>query len=279
MWPGSSTPRSACLAVSVDGIGKEGVCVGVVELLAGRELAHGAVSVSEIISALDLVEVSVLVDVGGGLVLRVALAGEGREVVKVQVAVDHVALAGDGVGEDVAAAVVAHVGAVVVGDAGARGAALVGDTAEDAGDGAARAAVRGLEVLLHARGGAGRGGVLGGRGEVLAVAERLLRDLELLAAAVVLHVAALGHEGAALGGGMLAVDVHLDGVGLERDGILDGFVANYVDGAGGADGEPATGGQVVGLGDVDADLDGLAGRDVLDGRLLNLLGGDSLLDA
>lgn len=61
----------------------------------------------------DLAQVGRLVQRGGGLVLGVAGAADLGQVRKVQRAVDHVALAGKGVGQDTIAAGAVDVGAVL----------------------------------------------------------------------------------------------------------------------------------------------------------------------
>ena len=87
------------LAANIDGVGKEGVCVGMVDVLLARQAADKVVSVTTIVvSALDLGQVGHLVDVGISLILSVAISGEVRQVREVEVAHDHVALAGERVG-------------------------------------------------------------------------------------------------------------------------------------------------------------------------------------
>lgn len=93
------------LAASVDSVGVQSIRVGVVQSLRGGEASSSAVAVAKVISALDGGKVSALVKGGGGLVLRVARAGEGGQSAVVQRAVDHDSLGRDGVGQDVALAV------------------------------------------------------------------------------------------------------------------------------------------------------------------------------
>lgn len=144
-----------------------------------------------------------------------------------------------------------------------------------------RLRVGGFKVLLHLVGGPRRGGAARGRRELLAVAQRRLRNLQLLALAVALHDAALHRlrKGVARRRRVPSVDAYLDRVGLVGHGAGDTVLADDGERAGGVDAELAAGGEVVGLCDVDADLDGLAGGDALDCRVLDLAGGDSLLDA
>jgi hypothetical protein len=91
--------------------------------------------------------VSVLVEGGGGHVLSVASAAKNGESGVVQVAVDNQVLAGESVGQDVGAARVENVRAVLVGGTAGGAGALRSDSTEAGGNGAASGRGGGLEVL------------------------------------------------------------------------------------------------------------------------------------
>lgn len=257
------------LAAGVDGVGKHGVAVGVVQALLGGQLADVVVAVAIVGGAGHLAEVRRLVKRRGRLVLAVAAAGEVREVVPVEVAVDLEAARGLRVCEDAVAAAVELVGAVVAGRAAVGRAALLRDLVEDVDNGVAGAGRRRLEVLLDLGGGARLGRLRGRVGQGHAVLERVDGARLAAAGAVALHLRALlvaRLDGAVHGLGDGAVDLGLDGVGRVRDGanqLAAGLVGVRQD-AGGGDGVLATGGEIVRLGEVEGDLDGLASVDLLE---------------
>lgn len=233
----------------------------------------------------DLAEVRRLVQRGGGLVLVVALAAQAAQGGVVQVAVDHVALAGQRVGQYPGAAGLVNVAAVEPRDAAVgAGAALRGDPGEDGGDGRPRLAARGLEVLGHLGGGARGRGLRRGGGELLAFREGGAGGGELAAGAVGLDYLALGEgvEAAADDGGGGAVDGGGESVGGEGQGGWgeDGAVACRVgDEARGRDGDGPAGGEVVHLGNVPASGDGFTACDGLEGRLVEVGSHDAETEA
>lgn len=240
------------------------------EVLGGGQALDAAVAVGAVVvGAGDLAQVGGLVEGGGGLVLAVAGAGEGREGGEVEVAVDHVGLRRQGVGEDAAGAGAVHVGAVEVRDARGRAAALGRDALEDGRDGAARRRRARLEVLGHLGGRAGRGGCSGGRGQRPAVADGRVAGRELGARAVGLHVDALVEAAADRGGGG-AVDLGGHGAAGDRvdAGELGRVGLGVRDGAQRDDVVLAARAEVVDLADVEGGLDRLARRDDLEGLLV-----------
>lgn len=259
----------------LDGMGKQGVGVGVVEVLAGAQASDEVVAVATVVGgALDLAQMGHLMQVGRGLVLGVASRGAGGQLVEVRVAVGHVALAGDGVGEDAGPAGAVHIGAVVAGVAGGGGSTLGGDPAKDVGDDPAGLGAVRLEVLLHLGGGAAGSSLLSLGGHAGAARQGPLGDGELFASAVALNNGALVVEGGADGKGLGPVDLGLDAVRVEGHGAdeLGAVLVGEGEGTLGEDVELAAGGEIVELGDVKVDLDGLARGDALEGVLLEVAG-------
>lgn len=260
---------------------EQGVRVRVVQALAGGQLLQGAVPVAVVVRAPDLPQVRGLVQRRGRLVLLVAPRRERGELVEVEGARHHDVLARQRVGEHRVGrvAVAQPVRAVLLRDPRGRAAALGGEAREDAGDGAARGLRRGLEVLVHLGGGAVERGVGGGGGELLAVPEGLELRLAGGPGAVAHDVGPLPQpppdvvlEAAADPGGGGAVDVVGDGAAVVGHHAVD------VGGAGGRgqEGPPddevevAAGAQVVDLGRVPLDVDGLSGLERLEGALADV---------
>lgn len=265
----------------------EGVGISVPQVLSGSQGANSVVAVGTVLvgGAGDLAQVGHLVQGGGLLVLGVAGAAGGGQAGEVQGAVDHVALGGQGVGQDTAlAAVAVDVGAVVVGDTGAGAAALRDDTAEDGGDLAAGRGRGGLEVLLELGGRARGGGGRGSRSKATAVGHRVDGGGAAGAGAV-------GVDGRALDGALDELLADLLGLGaVDGGGNLVAGVGDGTGDGGGAllsvgdgtlreDVEGTTLGEVVCLGDVELDLDALAGGNALEGLLIQVLGGHAETDA
>lgn len=138
----------AHLAAGINGVGKDGVAVGIVEALLRGQAADVVVAIAKVIRASNLRQMRGLVQISSSLVLSVAGAGQRRQVVEVQIAVHDVALAWDRVSQDVAAAVPADIRAVC-----SRIAAIVGalgrNAVEDVGNLRAHLLRRALEKLLH----------------------------------------------------------------------------------------------------------------------------------
>lgn len=204
-------------------IGKECVAVSVVQALSRGQALDGTVAVAIVLGALNLRQVGCLVECGGSLVLVVALGAQGGQGAEVQVARDHQAAGGDGVGEDVALAVAERVGAVLGAHARGGAAALVRDLVEDIGNGVAGGRRRRLEVLGELGGGAIAGGVGGRLSQLGAVAQgSALRGaagscavgLDLCPLEVVVEVTAN------LGRGN-TVHVRLQNVAIEGHGAID----------------------------------------------------------
>lgn len=258
---------SASLAVQVDGVGKESISISVVHVLLSSQALDEFVAVSaKIVSALDLSEMSSLVDVGASLVLLVALLGDGGKLLEVKIAVGHEALAGQGVGENTILASLVGIGAVVLGDTLVGGATLLGNLAEHGVDNGAGLVVGGLEVFFELGAGTCDGGLLGLLGDGSAVLESLLGDLELVAGAVALDFEAALVEGHVGLGSLEAIDLGGDLVGVEGDGadkfgrVLVGEGEDIV----GEDAELAAVGEIVDLGDVESDINGAASGDSLE---------------
>lgn len=107
------------------------------------------------------------------------------------------------------------------------------------------------------------------------VAEGRLAGGQAGACAVGLDARAPLVEGDVHSGGGLAVDFGLQEVGVEWDGADKGVrgLLSEREGAGGGDLEGAAGGEAVKLGDVKGYLEGLAGGDMLEGVVLEVLSG------
>lgn len=159
---------------------------------------------------------------------------------------------------------------MVAGGAGGGAAALGLDAGEDTLDGGGHGGGGALEELLEAgRVGAGRG--TGGGGQGAAVVDAVHGGGPLRALAVVLHDGALGLglEGLVDGGSRGALDLGADGVALEGQGAHDlgGVEVGVGEGTRRQDVEQAALAEVVQLGGVEVDLDGLAGLDNGEGFL------------
>lgn len=265
---------SGHLASSVDGVGKDSIAVSIVQAVLSIKLLDVIVAIAEIIGAGNLAEVSSLVKDGSGLVLGVARAGQARELVKEEVAVGNGALRGDGVGEDAAAAAVVGVGAEGLRGAAGSRAALVSSLAEDVDNLRADLLRRRLEELLDLVGAAGLGNLRSLVGEADAVGQSLLDGAAAAAGAVALDRRALGQAGVADGSGLGAVDVGLDGVGVvgDRARQLVAGALGVLQDAGRHDVKVAARAQVVGVSNVEGDLDRLASGDLLEVLLLKRLG-------
>lgn len=211
----------------------------------------------------------------GGTVLAVARAGVGGHGEEGW-AVSHVAGGGDGVGNDTTAASAVDVSAVPAGAATGGRAALRAHAGEDAGNGGAGGGAGGLEELGHLGGRAGRGGVLANGGQVDALTEGSRGGGQAAARAVGLDGSALLVEGDAGNGSLLAVDLSLDVVGLERNGAnkLGGVLLSKRESTRSRDVELATDGKVVELGNVEGDLNAVARSDALESILIEAVGGD-----
>ena len=122
------------LASSVNRVSKDSVAVSVVQALLSRKATDVIVSVAIVSGSSNLSQVSDFVKVGSGLVLLVARLSQGREVVEVKVAVDHVTLRGNSVCENAAATMVADITAVVGGNTTIGATALFGDLVKDVGN-------------------------------------------------------------------------------------------------------------------------------------------------
>lgn len=197
-----------------------------VQVLRARQAPHTLISVAAalVAGALDLSQMDDLVQGGGSLVLAVAGGGQGGQGGEVQRAVDHVALAGEGVSQNTATAGRVDVGAVVLGVAGGVAAAFGGGLGEDLGDGRPGGRGRGLEVLDHLGCGAFGGGGRGGGCEGAAVGEGVASGCSLGAGAVGLDDGALVEavmEVAADFGGCGSVDGGRHYVGGQGDGADD----------------------------------------------------------
>lgn len=163
------------LALGVDGVGKHGVGVGVVQGILGVELAEFVISVTQVFRSCDLAEMSHLVQSSSAHVLAVAAAGKNRKLVPVDVAVSLIALRGDGVSQDgTGVAVALNISAVVLGDTAGGVAALSSNVLEDLGHLGANRAGRALVILLHLGGRAVGGGISSVVGQANAVLENLL---------------------------------------------------------------------------------------------------------
>lgn len=264
-------------------IGVQGVRVGVGQGTGGSERGGSGVAVTVVLStrAVDSRGVGLLVKDGRSLVLSMALASESWELVEEQGAVGDVVVGGQGVSEDTGLAATVDVSAVSASLTAGGGGAVAGNGAQTGGDSAAGTGSGGLEVGLESAGRTGGGGGGGGGGQPVAVGQGSTDGRQLGARAVTLDGSALG-EGrqsgldlCGLGGvnvnGEVVALVGQDGaregsrVGL---GVLDGSLSEDVVGA--------ALGQVVELGDLDVNLDGLATCNGLEGVLGQRVGGHAL---
>lgn len=262
----------------------QGVSVGVVQVLGGRQGADEVVPVSAVVGGtLDLGQVGSLVEDGGLLVLGVAGGAGGGEAGEEERAVDHQRAGGLRVGEHAAAAGTEHVGAIVARDARGGAAALGHNAAEDGGDLAASGGRGRLEVLLELGGRAGGGGRLRAGGERAAVGDGVAGGGAARAGAVGLDDGALDLlvELVVHALGLGTVDLGGDGVAHEGDDAGDLGRVGLGDGEGslGEEVEGTTAAQVVALGSVELDLNGLAGANALESLLGETLSGDLVADA
>lgn len=255
-----------------------------VQVLSSGQGLDEVVAVSTVVGgALDLGEVGHLVQDGGLLVLGVAGGAGGREGGEEERAVDHDAGGGLGVGQDAVAARAEHVVAVVARRARGGAAALADDAAEDGGDGAARRRRRRLEVLLELAGRARRRGRLRALRQAAAGADGVARGRALRARAGRLHDGALDLlvEGVVHPLGRRAVDRGRDDVADEGHDAGDGRRVALGEGEGALaqklDGTALA--EVVSLGSIELNLNGLAGGDALEGLLGQALGGNLVADA
>lgn len=155
-------------------------------------------------------------DIGSSLILGMTRSSQSWEVIEVQVAVDHVALAGNGVSQHITTAVITNISAVVVSYTRVCRATFIRDSAKDASDSLASLIIRGLKVLLHLLSVSGSSSLSSGGGELRTVLKSGLRDGELVTGAIALDFGALhlSDEGGVVGGGLGSVDVDGDGVGV-----------------------------------------------------------------
>lgn len=213
-----------------------------------------------------------LVEDGGGLVLAVALAGQGGELVEERVAVGNDVGGREGVGEDTSRAGAVDVSAVGAGDAGGGGATVVGDGAETGGNSVADVSSGGLEEGVEP-GGVARGSLGGSvRSEAAAAAESVADGGAAGSSAVALDDGALGDlvDRSLDGGGLLRVDVNGDGfarVGESLASELGGVGVRVEERARSGDGVGAGLGELVQLSKLNFNLDGLAGFDGLEDLL------------
>jgi hypothetical protein len=264
-------------------VGVQSVRVSVSQSTGSSERGGGRVTVTVVLGAgaVDSGSVGLLVKDGGSLVLGVARAGKSRELVEEQRAVGDVVVGGQGVSEDVGGAATVDVGAVSAGLATSGGGTVAGNGAQTSSDSAAGAGGGGLEVGLESAGGAGGGGSGSGSGQPVAVGEGSADGRQLGAGAVTLDGSALGeglHGGLNLSG-LGSVDVDGEVVALVgQDGAGEGSRVGLgvLDGTLGEDVVGAALGQVVELGDLDVDLDGLTACNGLEGVLGERVGGHAL---
>jgi hypothetical protein len=101
-------------------VGKESIGISMVKVLRGTQALDTRISIAATLvgGALDLRQMSSLMEGGGGLVLGMASLGESAQGSEVEVAVDHVAGAGQSIGQHTGATGAIYVGAVLLGDTG-----------------------------------------------------------------------------------------------------------------------------------------------------------------
>lgn len=249
-------------------VSEQSVSVSILQGPRSGQSSGSGVSVAQVVGASDLAQVRRLVEGGGGLVLGVAGRRQRREGGEVQRAVDDVAAAGEGVGQDVAGAGAVDVGAVGLAHAGRGRAALGRDLGEDARDLGAGGGGARLEVLVDLGGGARDGGGAGLGGERAAGGLGVDGGGLLGPGAVALHGGALGVlvELAADLVGRGAVDLGGERVGAVGQGAgeLGAVRFGSEEGPDGDDVERASRGEVVDLGGLPFGLYGLASGDGLE---------------
>lgn len=261
---------------------KQSISVCIIQALLSSQLLQSTIPIAVVVGPPDLPQVRSLVQRSRGLVLSVAPRLEVWQLVKVQRARDHDVLAGQRVRQDRVGrlAVAQLVGAVLLRDARRGAAALVGDLAKNARDGAARRLRRRLEVLDHLGRGPVERGLGGGRRDAVAVLERLELRLARRARAVRADVGALLLQAppdvllevaADLGRGG-AVDVVRDGPAVVGDGAVDVGGAEVCGEEGSPDDkvEIAARAEIVDLGRVPFDVDCLSSLERLEGILADV---------
>lgn len=139
-----------------------------------------------------------------------------------------------------------------------------------------------LEELLHLFSGAGGGSLASSAGQRSTALEGGIGDLLGGTGAVALDLGALGLvEGHASRGGHVAVNLGVELVGMERDGAgqLGAGILGDVHDTERLNVEAATSGEIVGVGNIKGDLDGLASGDALESGFRETGSGNSLTDA
>lgn len=268
------------LALSIDGVGEDSIAVSVVQAILGGQLLDVVIAVAQVISSGNLRKMGGLVENGGSLVLCVAGAGQGREVVKEEVTVGDGTLGRNGVGQDAISAVVVGVSAESLGGAAVGRAALASNLGQNIGD-LTTDLVRGvLEELLDLLGGTRLGSLSSSVGEVNTVLLSSNNGIATFALTVALDGGALGDSGVTNGGssGTIDVGVQLVGVVGDRANKLGASLLGKLEDSGGEDVELATRAKVVGVGNVELNLDGLASGNALEVALLEAMSGNAKAD-
>jgi hypothetical protein len=202
----------------------------------------------------------------------VALAGEGRKRAEEQRAVGDVVVRGEGVGQDTRGAGTVDVSAVGAGLAAGSGGAVRGDGTETCSDSAASRRGGSLEVLLELGRRAGGCGSGSGSGQSVAVAQSGADRTEASASAVTLDGSTLreGLHSSLNLRSLYRVDINFKlvaGVGKDSTRESGRVCLSVLNEPLGKDVVLAAGGEVVELRKLDLNLDGLAGRDRLEGLL------------
>lgn len=132
---------NAALATNINSIRKQRIRIRMVQVLRSTQAAHKVIPIpTVVIRALNLPQVRALMDISRRLVLRVARPRQRRQLIKVQVAIRHVARARQRIRKHLSVASPVDVRAVVPAHPRGGGAALGCDPAKDVGHGVARVA-------------------------------------------------------------------------------------------------------------------------------------------
>jgi len=264
-------------------VGVQSVRVSVSQSTSSSKRRSSRVAVAVVLGAgaVHSGSVSLLVKDSGSLVLSVALAREGRQLVEEQRAVGDVVVGGKGVGKNVGFAGAVDICAVGASATTGGGGAVRGNGAKACSDSAAGSRGGGLEVLLElGRRSGGCGGGSGGRQSV-AVAQSGADRGQASAGAVTLNRSALGERlnGSLDSCGLCSVDVDrklVAGVGKDGTGKSSGVVLGVLNDALSENIVLAALGEIVKLRKFDLNLNSLASSNRLEGLFSERAGSNAL---
>lgn len=268
------------LALGIDGVGEDSIAVSVVQTVLSGQLLDVVISVTQVISSSNFRKMSGLVENSSSLILCVAGAGEIREVVEEEITVGDGALGRNGVGQDAVSAVVVGIGAESLRGAGVGRTTLASNLGQNIGDLTTDLVGGVLEEFFDLLSGTRLGSLSGGVGEINTVLLGSNDGIATLALTVALDGSALGDSGVTDGSSSGAIDVSVQLVGVEGDRAneLGAVLLGELEDSRGEDVELATRAEVVGVGDIEVNLDGLASGNALEVVLLETVSGDAEAD-